>query len=435
MPSAADLPRNPEAYDLYLKGLLARQFVGPLAPIERFRDVEDLFSKAIELDPTFAPAYAQRSTFRGAMFAFNYDTSEQLVRRIREDVEAGLRLAPEDPQVLAAEALYWSWVERDLPLALTTFEAAEASRLSDPMFLAGKSSILFRMGRVDESERLNERLMAIDPGNPFILSNAVATLALMHKPAEALRAVQRALEQFPDSVSLDFVRGQTIFAYSGRTGDWRAALDRASRTIPVLALLDQHSDLLRIEHRYAELQTLLANVDEPSFRAIAGFGASSLFGAGHRPTAQYRGWVALLLGDSSAASKHGRAVLEFVRDQHETARNAWFLRLLEAHGHTFLGERERAIEAARESLQLMPATRDAAAWLSVAAGAAAAYAWSGAEDEAVATLEQLGSAVPGLGPARFTRDPLFSVPLARNARYRALADRLEAQMRSTRLEL
>jgi hypothetical protein len=38
-----------------------------------------------------------------------------------------------------------------------------------------------------------------------------------------------------------------------------------------------------------------------------------------------------------------------------------------------------------------------------------------------------------LGPARITRDPIFSVPLARNARYRALADRLEEQMRSTQL--
>jgi hypothetical protein len=170
-------------------------------------------------------------------------------------------------------------------------------------------------------------------------------------------------------------------------------------------------------------------------RVISGTGASSLFGVGHRPTAVYRGWVALLLNDSAAAAKHGREVLRFVANEKETDRNAWFLRLLESHGHTFLGEHEAAIRAGREALELMPISRDALIWLPTASGAAAAYAWSGAEDGATALLEEYSRATPGPAPALITRDPLFSVPLARNARYRALADRLEAQMQSTRLEL
>jgi hypothetical protein len=124
-----------------------------------------------------------------------------------------------------------------------------------------------------------------------------------------------------------------------------------------------------------------------------------------------------------------------VANQKETGRNQWFLRLLQSHGHTFLGHREAAIAAGREALELMPATRDALSWLPTAAGVAAAYAWLGAEDEAVAVLEEYSSAKPGPGPALIARDPLFSVPLAENERYRALADRLEAQMRSTRLEM
>ena len=33
-----------------------------------------------------------------------------------------------------------------------------------------------------------------------------------------------------------------------------------------------------------------------------------------------------------------------------------------------------------------------------------------------------------LGPAEITRDPLFSIPLARNARYKALNERLEREI-------
>jgi tetratricopeptide (TPR) repeat protein len=408
-----------------------------LAPIEKFRDVEELFSRVIELDPGFAPAHAQRSTFRGAMFAFNYDVSEAQVRRIREDVNAGLRLAPDDPETLASEALYWSWVERDLPRALTTFEAAEAAGLADPMFMGGKSILLTRMGRSEDALRLNQRLMANDPGNPFILGNAVANLYLARRPEDAMRAVKRALEQSPPAAaaSLEFVRSQLIFGYTGRTEDWRATLDRASQRLPVAVLIDQHFQLLRYEGRYVELNTLLGGIAEPSVRVIAGTGASSLFGVGSRPTALYRGWAALLLKDASAAAKHGGEVLKFVANQKETGRNQWFLRLLQSHGHTFLGHREAAIAAGREALELMPATRDALSWLPTAAGVAAAYAWLGAEDEAVAVLEEYSGAMPGPGPALIARDPLFNVPLADNERYRALADRLEAQMRSTRLEM
>jgi TolB-like protein/DNA-binding winged helix-turn-helix (wHTH) protein len=430
---AAAAPNNPEAYDLYLKALLARQFVGPLAPIEKFRDVEELFSRVIELDPQFAPAYAQRSTFRGAMYAFNYDVSEAQVRRIREDVNAGLRLAPDDPEVMAAEALYWSWVERDLPRALATFEAAETAGLTDTMFISGKSITLARLGRVDEALRMNRRLMALDPGNPFILGNAAANLSLARRPEDAMRAVKRALEQFPGGMPLQFVQGQVVFSYTGRTDEWRATLDRASELLPPLVLVDQHFHLLRIEGRYAELKTLLDGITEPSVRVIAGTGATSLFGVGYRPMALYRGWVALLLKDASAAAKHGGEVLQFVANQKETGRNQWFLRLLQSHGHTFLGHREAAIAAGREALELMPATRDALSWLPTVAGVAAAHAWLGAEEQAAALLEEYSKATPGPGPAMITRDPLFSVPLAGNARYRALADRLEAQMRSTEL--
>ncbi len=431
--SAAPPTQNPEAYDLYLKALVARQFVTPFAPIERYRDVDDLLARAIVLDPSFAAAYAQRATFRGAMYAFNYDVSEEHVRRIREDMDAGLRLAPDDPFVLAAEALHWSWVERDLPRALTTYEASEAAGLTDSMFLTGKAGILLRMGQVAESSRLLERLLALDPGNPFIIVGTAMTLAYQRRPADALRALDRALEMFPGNPTLSSARAQVIFAYTGRSDEWRALLDRGDLEATRNAFLDQHFDLLRIEHRYAELQKLLDEVSETSIRVIAGPAAGGFYGAGDRPTAEYRGWTSLLLGDRPAAARHGHAVLEFVANAPETTRNAWFLRLLKAQGHTFLAQPALAIVAAHAALELMPPSRDALTRLTMTARTAAIYAWSGAEDDAVGLLEELSAAIPGVGPGQLARDPLFGVPLERNHRFLALVQRLEEKMRTTEL--
>ena len=151
------------------------------------------------------------------------------MRRIREDVDAGLRLAPHEPIVLAAEALYWSSIEGDLPRALAIFESAEMAGLADPMFLAGKSELLVRLRRVDEAVGLNERLMALDPGNPFIRGVVAGNLVNARRTAEALQFVNR----FPDDASMRFVRALLIFANTGRTDEWRAALDQANETISV----------------------------------------------------------------------------------------------------------------------------------------------------------------------------------------------------------
>ena len=61
--------------------------------------------------------------------------------------------------------------------------------------------------------------------------------------------------------------------------------------------------------------------------------------------------------------------------------------------------------------------------------------WSiaGTADDAVALLEALTTAKPGFGPAMIVRDPLYTMPLADNAGYRALTSRVEAELRRTNL--
>jgi hypothetical protein len=161
---------------------------------------------------------------------------------------------------------------------------------------------------------------------------------------------------------------------------------------------------------------------------ISGPGAGSLWSVGERPVARYRGWMALLMGDAAEAKKAGAAVLEHVAARERTPWNDWFLSLLAAEGHAFVRDPELAIAHARQALELMPCSRDASRRGEAGLIAAAAFAWSGAEDDAVSVLEELAEATLGVGPAWVARDPLYTVPLASNARYRALTRRLEAQL-------
>ena len=94
------------------------------------------------------------------------------------------------------------------------------------------------------------------------------------------------------------------------------------------------------------------------------------------------------------------------------------------------GDRSGAVRTVRTSLALVPPAKNAVNWRYAAAVAARIFAWGGAPDEAVATLEALDAARPGLCPAEITHDPLYQMPLERYPRYELLRARLEREMHS-----
>ncbi|HXF45275.1 MAG TPA: hypothetical protein VNK91_04065, partial [Burkholderiaceae bacterium] len=146
---------------------------------------------------------------------------------------------------------------------------------------------------------------------------------------------------------------------------------------------------------------------------------------------ELRGWVHLLNGEAAAAAEDGRRILAFVAAQTATEHNAWHRLMLGATGVLFTGDRPRAVAIALEAVDATPQQFDFVRLYSMQL-AARIFAWAGAEDRALDLLETLSAEFPALGPAEIVRDPLFSKPLAANARYVALQARLESEIRRNR---
>jgi TolB-like protein/DNA-binding winged helix-turn-helix (wHTH) protein len=432
-PSSGLPTRDPEAYDEYLKAVVAltvplrgHDFVDP----ERFRDADRLLTRAIARDPSFALAYAQRAIVATDTYQL-YGSDPQ---RIRDDLERAKSLAQREPLVLGAEALYLLTTEEN-ERALTALNAAEALGLTDPKWLQPKVRLLLRMGRVDEALRTQQHMLELDPGNRGVISEAAENLTLLRRPAEVLRVIQLLQPQWPDVYLWN--RGRTLFAFTGRTQELRQGVDRwiEGKTPAQIAAhsfsLSDSFEVLRYEHRYRELDQLVQLIPAGP---VNYFPSSLEYFEGHTddvPAALYRGWSALLLGDEARAEREGRSLLTFMKTR--SLRPAYFSRRLEAEGHVFIRQPAAAIEAASASLELMPRDKDAMAWIGVALAAARVYAWAGARERAVSLLEQVATASPGAPPAFITRDPLIALPLATDPHYQALAGRLEAQMTALNL--
>jgi TolB-like protein len=425
---------NPEAYDLYLRSRLQSQLLTPLTPVERYDDVEAMINRALELDPDFALAYALRAGFSDAKFGFNYDTSDDLLQRIRTDLATAKRLAPGNPFVLGAEAGHLTWIEADLPRALATFDAAKAAGLTDPMLLTSCGSVLIRLGRADEAVVIMEGALARDPGNPFLLSAAALQTASAHRPAEAVRMIDGGLALHPGWDFLKLVRAQIVFLHTGRFEDLRRELARATTQLPLPSLLDLAFFSLMSVRAFDDLHRMLDAIPDREVRAVPGPGGGGpMFGVGSRPMAQFRGLLALVRGDAAEAARQGAEVLDFVARRKVTPQNAWFLHWLRSDGHMMLGQREPAIAAARAATAARPIARDRFG-LFPALPVVRNLAWCGAQDEAMNLLEKIVELRAYSGAATIALNSTLKTALAGNARFATLLTKVEAEMRATHLE-
>ncbi|HXR90750.1 MAG TPA: winged helix-turn-helix domain-containing protein [Steroidobacteraceae bacterium] len=420
--------QDTQTFDLYLKAILAlRDF--DFVPGQR-ENIENLLGQIIARQPTFARAYAQRARLWTLVFISGSDTSEAFVDKIRRDLDTARRLAPKDPLVLASTG-YFLMCTNDTTGALAAYDAAEAAGLADPEFLIPKAHLLLRRSRIQELDATTQRMLSLDPADPLLVRFAVYHLMRAVQPLEALRALEYARPYPP---VYDEFRGYIFLEFGGRTQEMRAALEHWAPPTDTAHLADALYDyfqVLSFENRFTELRAHIDRVPVASALYLNGVDFGPI---GPTPTALFRGWADMLLGDRREAEKDGRAVLEFAAQQPRTRWNNIALGVLSAEGLTFEGQCERARDTARSSLAQLSRADSAVMWNTWAMYVASVYAWCGGEEDAVDLLRKVSSGRPGVGPALVARNPLYTQPLGTRPAYQALQAQLESEIRRLGLD-
>lgn len=420
---SAPLPpsHSPEAHDLWLKGVLAWQNIGG-ATWQEVDRVEAMFTHAIDLDSAYVAAYADRARVRIYKFSRGGDVSEANIASARADIAMAQKLGGRSAHVLMRSANLAMLIDGDVDRALALIAEAERAGPLTADYMMTKAQFLLRApGRLEESIATHERAARLDPANPGIFHFWTMSLFLARRPREALRVARRFDERFPGRTQ----RGEGLFAYTGATDRWREEL-ATRRDADPLSTLSEESDLLRYEGRTRELAQLLDRVRDGAFRPVSFYG--DLSGAIRKPVATLAGWLALLQDDRAGAARAGAAALAFAQGIQQTEHNAWWLRLLLSEAALFRGDTSAAIASARATLDLAARWPSPAVKIHLRSMAARIFAWADAKDESVELLEQLSKSFPTLGPAAIVRDPLMAQPLARQARYVTLSQRLEAEI-------
>jgi TolB-like protein len=209
---------NVEAHNAYLQGhfhLVRRN-------VEDFRKAIDYYDQAIELDPEYALAYAERAE---AWTIFGDLTGQRPTAypKARSDAEKAVAIAPALAEARAALGFVRCFVDWNFADGLTELKRAKELSPTNPTANDLLARIIVYLGRFDEAERQARQAVELDPLSTVTQGNLARVLFYAGKLDEADAAARKAAELQPIGASNH--RWQVLIA--AQRGDGQAALREA----------------------------------------------------------------------------------------------------------------------------------------------------------------------------------------------------------------
>jgi TolB-like protein/Flp pilus assembly protein TadD len=365
---------NVAAYELYLK---AREWREKKSGSGRVTAAVSLLQQAVELDPKFAVAWAELGDCHAQLVFDEYDRTEQRLASARAAIETAVRLAADDPGVIAKLGAYYFHADRDYARATEQYVRLAQLRPNDPEVLGALGDIQARQGRWTEAVANLRHVLELDPGNFGQTRAFVVLLEAGHRYNEAEALARRLVKAFPEEQDGYFWLASVAFQARGSTAEMEAMSQRTFDP-------DRRSAV-----GYAK--KILARFRGDTAEAIRLDREQPVWDGGESPWAQEMAAAITLMnaGDFTAARARLTTTLAVMNEKKEKEPlNSWLFAWL-GQAHALLGEKAEALACAQRSLEILPESRDAMYGVENAVMAVSTYAWVGEKDHALAEFARL----------------------------------------------
>lgn len=396
---------NTAAYDLYLKARAAHS-TNSLDSITR---AESWLVDAVELDPSFAEAWAQLGALHAYKVFSEEDVSPERLAKAKAAIETAVRLAPDDPVVIEMQGDYYYYSYRDYSRAADQYQRLLVLRPNSPEAYGSLGLIYRRQGRWDDSLSSFRKALEIDPHMGRYRAALAEQLVSMRRYRDARPEYQRMADENPSDAYWGFQLVTLSFVESGSTReaeDWFNTF--RPRPDEQALFTEMHKSWARSHGDYATAIRL--DEQQPYFDG---------FNTPHWQQDIDVAWDHYGTGDTAGSLARMKKLLPEVMA--ESAKKPRSITVWTYVGTTeaALGDREGALDAERRLAELMPESSDAVLGPDVSRVRASILAWTGKKEEALAEFSRLLHVPYGVN-IYLARSNLSWLPLADDPRFKAL---------------
>jgi TolB-like protein/Tfp pilus assembly protein PilF/predicted Ser/Thr protein kinase len=401
---------NAEAYDAYLKG---KEYVNRGFDENNFRIAEEMFQKAVALDPNFTLGYAKLSETHGDLYWGHYDHTEERVLKEKAAAEKALELGPDVADAHVAMGLYYYHGRLEYDNALREFDIAKKFEPNSSDIFYGIAAVQRRQGKMHDAIMNFSKAVDLDPRSADKLGNVGETYALVRDYDQAERYYDRAISIAPDEwISYD----AKVFMYllrDGNTTKARSVLDEAVQKVGATPrpLIRAWITVCMFDRQYEEAVKRLSGSSTGPFESQFEYLPRELFfaqlyGLMHQPRLEHAYY------DSARIRME-----ELVKKQPEDSRFHSALGI----AYAGLGRRQDAIREGKAAVEQLPISREAYRGAYRTLNLARIYAMVGDQDAAVQQLAVLLSVPSMTSKAFFRADPTW-IPLRNNPKFQKLVE-------------
>jgi TolB-like protein/Tfp pilus assembly protein PilF len=408
--------KDPEAYDLFLKGdYEARLAQSNLRP-ESFDQATSWYQQAIARDPNFALAIARLAENRILRHWFVEFLSEAELAEVRNTVDRALAIAPTLAEAHIALGMFYYHGHRQYEPALAEFSRAIQLQPNSAQVLEYLGYVHRRQGKWAQSlDELQQAIMR-DPRNATLEANMASSYLHLRMWKEAAAAARHAISVDPhETIGM---RSLLLSILNGR-GDIEEA-QRTLATFPVDSKLTTNSlfgSVAGITGERAYTLIIARKFDE----ALKVWESPATNDTDERRQISARVAIRVLSGDAPGAQSEAQNALNVLEDRSRERPNE-ILTLSELNWiYVALNRNADALKCSRKAAELLRPQQDALLGDYNLTGLAEIEARTGEASDAISILHQLLSIPAGdsVSIARLKIDPVWD-PIRNDPRFQKL---------------
>jgi TolB-like protein/cytochrome c-type biogenesis protein CcmH/NrfG len=393
----AQMERKPtENGEAYLAFVQAHNLQNAVEDFDKLKQSEQMYERAIQVDPKFALALARYSQLESWIFHI-FDPTRERRQKARALAEQALRLQPDLPEAHLALGNSYYYGDNDYDAALREFEIAQRGLPNESEVYLALGAIQRRQGKWTESTGNLEKAASLNPKDSWPLQQLAFNYQMLRDFDAANKTIDRGLQFNPTEVGLWEIKSKLAIAEKGDLSVSEKAF-QAVKSMPVsnqekLRIAGARANVFLLERKYQEgLREAESLPDEllAPIHPAAVSGKYFLIGLARKALQDEAG--------ARAAFVKAKDLLEAQLKESPDAEEI-HVQLAKVLAH--LGEKDAAVAEARRATELRPESKDAFGGPEIAAGVAEVHTILGDNGRAIEILDGLLSrpsavTVPGL---------------------------------------